>query len=255
MSTHSGPDLITDSLRCLIDTANSKCLGSTSNTAIDLTGNGFNGILRNQTGAQTNLGSMNTNLTYDTTDTPPACLNFLGLGDSTQGYLEFSSHPLGGYSTYSVESWFKIISTTPSAEYNVIFYSSAPDINTQELGLMAQNAIADADVAIEINNSYSAGSSNVRASLGWHHFVLTFNGTTSNLYIDSDLVYSRSDTNEVLPTSGWNWIGVGQWSNSGYNGAYGYTQGKLGTLGFYTKALSSSEIYQNFNSTRSRFGL
>lgn len=255
MALAHSPSIVTSGLRCLIDISNSKCLNSISNTAVDVTGNGFNGILRNQTGTQTSLGSMNTNLTYDTTDTPPACLNFLGLGDATQGYLEFSSHPLGGYSTYSVESWFKITSTTPSADYNVIFYSSAPDNGTQELGLIAQNTIADADVAIEINNAYTGGSSDVRASLGWHHFVLTFNGSTSNLYIDSELAYSRADTNEALPTTGWNWIGVGQWANSGYNGTQGYTQGKLGTLGFYTKALDASEVKRNFNALRGRFNI
>jgi hypothetical protein len=254
MGTSYSPKVATSGLTCYIDAANSKCLTSTSNSAVDLTGNGFNGILRNASGVQTSLGSMNTMLTYDTSDIPgTACLNFLGFGDSTQGYLEFSSHPLGGATQCSLESWFKIVAATPIADFNVIFYSSSPDVNTQEFGLIVQNTIADPDVGIEINNDWSAGASEVRPGVGWHHFALTFDGSSARLYVDGVLSYTRAASNAALPTSGWNWIGVGQWANSGYNGANGYTQGKLGTLSFYNRALTAAEVGQNFTALRGRY--
>jgi hypothetical protein len=255
MSLGHGAKIVKDQLRCLIDPGNPKCLTATSNLAYDLSGNGFHGILRNQTGAQTALGSMPGVLEYDTGDVRVPCLNFVGLGDATQGYLQFSNHPCGGYTAYTVEAMFKIVSTTPSANYNVIFYSTHADTGDQEFGLMAQDSIADADVAIEINNAYTGGSSNIRATLGWHHFALTFTGALSTVYIDGNSVYTKADSNEVLETTGWNWIGVGQWANSSYNGANGYTQGKLGYLSLYGKALSATEVRQNFEATRGRYGI
>lgn len=246
--------IVRDSLQCLIDPANIKCLTPTSSVAVDLTGNNFNGILRNPDGIQTSLSSMTGILEYDTTEGNTPCLNFIGLGGNNQGYLEFSSHPVGGFENYSLDAWFKIISLTPSAEYNVIFYSTLT-VGQQEFGLMAQNSISDPDVAIEINNAYTAGTTNVRATLGWHYFSLTFNGTQSKLYIDGVNVYTRSDTNTIFPSTGWNWIGVGQWQNGNYSGTTGYTQGKLGYLSLYGKALSEHEIQQNFNALRGRYGI
>ena len=176
------------------------------------------------------------------------------MGDTSQGYIEWSSHPCEGDTSYSVESFFKIVNTTPNADYNVIFYSSSTGSN-QEFGLMAQNSTTDPDVAIEIGNAYTGGSTNVRASLGWHHFALTFDGSTSILYLDGENVYSRSDTNDALGST-WNWVGVGQWANSSnYGGANGHTQGKLGYLSLYGKALSDQEVKQNFEALRGRYGI
>ena len=256
MGVYGGPDIITDGLRCYIDPSNSDSVSSTSDTAYDLSGYGFHGILRNSSGIQTQLGSMETNLTYDTSDSPKACLNFVGYGNSTQGYLEWDSHPCGGYSNYSMESWFKIVSTTPASEYNVVFFSSAPSSGFQEFGLISQASTSDPDVGFEIDNQWTGGASNVRLGLGWHHIVHSYDGDNSYMYINGELRYTKDHpNNNVLPTSGWNWIGVGQWANNGYAGGNGYTQGKLGLIKLYGKSLSSGEVLQNYNVTKSRFGL
>lgn len=254
MSLGHGTSIVRDGLRCQIDISNIKCVDSSSNIAYDLSGNEFHGILRNQDGIQTPLNLMPGILEYDTSE-GVSCLNFIGFNNATQGYLQFNNHPCGGATSYSVEAMFKIISTTPSADYNVIFYSTHNSTGDQEFGLMAQNSVSDPDVAIEINNAYTAGNSAIRASLGWHHFVLTFSGSISTLYLDNKMVLTRSDSNEVLESDAWNWVGVGQWANSGYNGVFGHTRGKLGYLSLYNRALSAAEISQNFEALRGRYGI
>jgi hypothetical protein len=255
MAFNYSPKVVTDGLMCYIDPANPSSVTPTSNVAYDLSKNGYNGIFRNSAGIQTSLGSMDTNLKYDTTDTPRACLHFVGYGNSTQGYLQWDSHPLAGYSTYSIESWFKVNSLTPSANYNVIFYSSI-STGVQELGLMAQNETGDPDIAIEVDNNYTAGNSGVRLNSNWNHVVHTYDSNMSYIYVNSILVYTVDHPNtNIIPSSGWNWIGVGQWANGGYDGGYGHTQGKLGLLKLYNKTLSSQEILQNYNATKTRFGL
>jgi LruC domain-containing protein len=249
------PPVVTSGLRLLIDANNPTSVNAGSSVAVDLSGNGFNGTFRNAAGAATALGSMDTNLRYDTTDTPAACLDFVGFGSATQGYLQFSSHPLGGFGTYTVEAWFKAPSLAPVAEYNVIFYSSAPDGGIQQLGLMAQNSIADPDLALEVGNAYTAGGSNERVDLLWNHLVMVYDGSQAYLYRNGSLIWTVDQPdNNVLPTSGWNWIGVGQWAQAGYDGSMGYTQGKLGWLSLYGRALSAAEVTQNWNAVRGRFG-
>jgi len=254
MSLGHGASIVREGLQCQIDISNTKCMSASSNFAYDLSGNEFHGILRNQDGVQTSINSMPNVLEYDLSEGVP-CLNFIGFNNATQGYLQLDNHPCGGATSYSVEAMFKIVSTTPATDYNVIFYSTHNGTGDQEFGLMAQNSVSDPDVAIEINNAYTAGNSNVRAGLGWHHFVLTFTGSTSTLYIDNQAVLTRNDSNEVLESAAWNWVGVGQWANSGYNGSFGHTRGKLGYLSLYNRALSAVEIQQNFEALRGRYGI
>jgi hypothetical protein len=253
-STFGG--VVVDGLRLLIDPSRPDSVTAGSATAYDLSGNDFHGTFRNPNGVATNLGDMDANLRLDTTDTPPGALDFVGTGNVSQGYLQFAAHPLGGFGTYAVEAWFKVPSATPVAIYNVIFYSSAPDTSFQEFGLMAQAAVGDADLAVEIDNLYTDGTSNVRLGLDWSHLVFTYDGDRGYLYLDGSLVYERDFANgNVLPTTGWNWIGVGQWANSGYNGGHGYTQGKLGYLALYGRHLLAADVMQNFEALRDRFGL
>ena len=58
MSLGHGANIIREGLRCLIDPANTKSINPTSSQALDLSGNSNHGIIKNQTGTQTSLGSM-----------------------------------------------------------------------------------------------------------------------------------------------------------------------------------------------------
>jgi hypothetical protein len=247
--------IVVSELRLLIDPASSASVTTTSSTAYDLSGNGFHGTFRSSTGAETALSALSPNLQYDTSDVPPACLNFVGYGDANQNYVQWTTHPLAGYSSYSVESWFKVPSLTPVAGYNVVFYSSAPDVNIQEFGLIVQASSGDPDIGVEINNDWTGGESGVRVDLNWNHLVFAYDGDIGRVYVNGILRFTRNfPDNNTLQSTGWNWIGVGQWANTNYSGVNGYTQGKLGYLALYGKSLTQTEILQNYEALRTRFG-
>lgn len=246
-------NIVTDELKMYIDPSSVSSVHLGSPTAYDLSGNGFHGQFRNSDGAITPLGAMEENLQYDLEEGVPT-LNFVGYGNSAQGYLEWNQHPLAGYSQYTMDAWFKTVKTSPSEQYNVLWYSSAPSSSFQEFGLITQASQSDPDVGFEIDNNWTGGSSNVRLGLGWHHIAHTYDSDYSNMYIDGVLRYRvNHPNNNVLPSTGWNWIGVGQWANSGYNGGHGYTEGKLGPLRLYGKCLSADEILQNYTAQKDRF--
>jgi len=83
----------------------------------------------------------------------------------------------------------------------------------------------------------------------WHYMVGTYSSPTLNLYMDNSL----NKTGSVAVTSALddiNSICVGGYAQGSY-----YMDGDIAIVQIYDKALSASEIQQNFNSQRSRFGL
>ena len=99
------------------------------------------------------------------------------------------------------------------------------------------------------NSSYALSN----LSSGWHCLIGTSDGSNIKLYLDSvevnsspagSIVYTRND-------SQFN-IGAYQSSNGSINS---YFPGNIAITQVYNKALSSDEITQNFNATKTRFGL
>ena len=80
----------------------------------------------------------------------------------------------------------------------------------------------------------------------WQHIVAVYDGTSISLYRNSVLGQSLASTGSITNASKTLTIGVrgGQ-----------YFDGKISNAKFYNKALSASEIQQNFNALRGRFGI
>ena len=83
----------------------------------------------------------------------------------------------------------------------------------------------------------------------WYHMVGTNNGSTLSLYINGSLVTSQN----VNVQSNHNGNGA-MYLMSDYTGG-NPVGGKLAVVRIYNTALSQSDITQNFNAQKSRFGL
>lgn len=84
-------------------------------------------------------------------------------------------------------------------------------------------------------------------TLKWYHLCFTGDGTTLRFYVDgvqrgTALVASRT-------------VAVTTSSNGPSFGRRDFMNGQLGNVKFYTRHLSASEVVQNFNAHRSRFGI
>ena len=90
-----------------------------------------------------------------------------------------------------------------------------------------------------VNNYY-------KASGKWNHLVLLENSGTLYYYINGQNHVSA--TTPTIPT-GSNYITIGDHSNDNP------FIGKLAGFSLYQKALSASEVLQNYNATKGRFGL
>jgi hypothetical protein len=86
----------------------------------------------------------------------------------------------------------------------------------------------------------------------WYHVVYTWNGSLSSFYINGSLVGSKVSVNPTINQNRANNVMIG-----GHTYVWGdyYWNGKIGAVRFYNKALSSSEITQNFNASKTKYGL
>ncbi len=111
---------------------------------------------------------------------------------------------------------------------------------------------------VNIGGSFNYQSHNATIITNtWYHFVHTYDGSNQRLYLNGSQVRSWAtsgsityDTNNTLLAIGNDWNGVG------YNtGASIGTQGRLSNVKIYNRALTASEIQQNFHALRGRFSI
>ena len=81
----------------------------------------------------------------------------------------------------------------------------------------------------------------------WHHVVATYDGTTLRLYRNGVQLNSATSTGNITNTS--------KTLEIGRRGTGSYFIGRLTGQKIYNKALSVSEIQQNFNASRGRYGI
>jgi hypothetical protein len=81
----------------------------------------------------------------------------------------------------------------------------------------------------------------------WHHVVATYDGTTLRLYRNGVQLNSTTSTGNITNTS--------KTLEIGRRGGGSYFNGRLNGQKVYNKALSASEIQQNFNALKGRFGI
>ena len=216
MAFNYSPKTITNGLVLYLDAANTKSYVSGSSNWIDLSRNNLNATLNS------------TYVTYD------------GLGG---GSLQFSGNGTtaqGG----SIANSAQYLSSANTVE----FAWRAPTLSSGQI-------LSNPDYSYgEAGNVYDKNGSNLNAvSLGWtvnvwNYSTVTFDGsTTTTTYKNAVLVTSRSTMN---------WSGLTGALPLGARSWAPYTQNfKLGFIKIYNRVLSTTEISQNFNAVKTRFGL
>jgi hypothetical protein len=87
----------------------------------------------------------------------------------------------------------------------------------------------------------------------WHHVVCTRGAAGCNIYIDG--------VSQASGGGGGTWSGATIWSGMSTsigdnpNDVYHNLYGNIGIARIYKKYLSAQEIQQNYNATKTRFGL
>lgn len=101
---------------------------------------------------------------------------------------------------------------------------------------------------------YRIASSSVRNFDGWQHFVTSFDGRYTKLFINGSLANTvdiGSANNTISYATNSTFLGTEAGSGTA-NESY-YWQGKIGKTQIYNRALSDQEVQQNYNNTKIRY--
>jgi hypothetical protein len=93
------------------------------------------------------------------------------------------------------------------------------------------------------------GNSNSLPTGTWYNGVVTYDGTTINFYINNTLVSTKTNIFTTTLTSSVGYRVARRWDN--YDSFDGYVPITM----FYNRALTTTELNQNFNYHRARYGI
>jgi hypothetical protein len=223
MAFNYSPKIITDGLVLCLDAANTKSYPGSGTIWSDLSREGNNGTLTNgPTFNSANGGS----------------IVFDGIND----YCDVGVNrniPIGNQ-PYTISVWFN--SNSFSGNRGFVGWG----------GYGVQHQVTAFRL---LNNGFrnywwsnDQDSGNLNMIIGqWYNAVALFNGTLRQIWLNGVLLVSGIAFNHNVPYS--TNLTVGRTSTNEY------FSGRLGPTLIYNKGLTSTEILQNYNATKSRFGL
>lgn len=230
----SGQKIITNGLVLHLDAAQLRSYPTTGTTWTDLSGGNNNGSLVNgPTFNSANGGS----IVFDGINDYVTVNDVAGVTDFTisQNYtVEFwfyMNSTQGGDERSIVEKWSEV------AGYPYIFRTAGNP--PTEIQTAVWNGTTQQTIYVAVNNNT------------WVHICVTFSWSTSLLTFYRNAQSAGTTpltlTGNIDNTSPLNLMRRG-------NGLY-YANGEMGSFRIYNRALSASEVLQNYNALKSRFGL
>jgi len=168
--------------------------------------------------------------------------------DATNDFVDLTypySVPIAA-SGNAVRSMFAWVRTTSTG--NQAFISTGTAASSQSFNLVKYGSYIG---VMGYNNDYypSTGNAGILITDGvWHYIGVTFDGTNLRMYVDG-ILDNTSGTLTYSTTGQNNFIG-----KSSHTGNENYTNGSMGMVHVYNRALSGAEVLQNYNATKGRFG-
>jgi len=231
-SSHS-PKIVTDGLVLCLDAGDGKSYGGSGSTWTDRSGNGNSGALTNGVTFSSDNGG---------------CIVYDGAGDVVTVTRNSSLSPTD---EITQEAWFNLDATGGRVYIGL------------QYGTSSQNSYALWNANSTTWNGLIRNSSGMNIiqytrtvnTSNWYHFVHTYDGSNQKLYINSELIKTQVTTGSITYDSNNTEITIGaDYNGSGYNtGITAVVDGKQPIARIYNKALTASEVLQNYNATKGRF--
>ncbi len=243
MAFHYSPKIVTDGLVLYLDAANTKSYVSGSTTWNDVSKNINNGNLINgPTFSDTNMGSISFDGTDDYFITPTGLTPTLNIT-----------------SQITLETWFKSTALANASQGDNLFSKGlSTDLNSgvYELNLANNTTANRPSFRMRIGTSTPLYSpTNILIELNRiYNVVCTYNGNIMRIFVNgvesgSGLSTSGTIQNNTQQLT----IGVRYVHRTGSFDSF--FSGNIYLSKIYNRALSETEILQNFNATKTRFGL
>ena len=225
----SNQKIVTSGLRLSLDAAQRRSYPTTGTTWTDLSGNGVNGTLTNgPTFDSANGGAIVT--------------------DGTNDYITLGSS-FGGTSEGTISFWIKLTNTIEAGYAgNQRPWGKNGDFECRWGGNALQADNRKLNIDIQGTQNLISTQDTWLNSL-WYNIAITYNSATN-----SSVLYIQGVQN-VTGTSGNPSALAGNFNIMATASATGFVNGRIGNFLVYNRALSATEILQNYDAVKSRFGL
>jgi hypothetical protein len=152
----------------------------------------------------------------------------------------------------SQESW---VNFNSSSDTQVIIGMQLGDSSNNSYALWYQGGQFSGEVGA--NGNFDNIGYTWTPTVGtWYHLSHTYDGTIQRLYINGVQVQTKNTSGLINYNVNNTKLVIGGDYNSGYDGGLtARMNGKISIVRIYDRALSASEITQNYNSLKGRFGL
>jgi hypothetical protein len=233
MAFANGGRIVTDGLVLALDASDVNSYPGSGTTWNDLSGNGNNGSLINGP-------------TFDSGN--GGSIVFDGIND---GVTVPTNTTLQPPNSLTLESAFKIISFTNG--FYIIAYAGDASGTFVKYGfrlLTSGGVIA----YMNTNGAIIQNASGINIVLNtWIYATMTYDGTSSKIYINGKLTNTGTITGTIDYTAYGSpyYLSIGRKSES----EGGYVSANISVVKIYNRALTSSEVLQNYNASKSRFNL
>lgn len=166
--------------------------------------------------------------------------------DGVNDYGRLTNIGLTGNIPLSFTFWSNIL-TNPSSDGGMVLYGTQGTV-FQVAGIYYRNS--DNYVRFTawgvVGQDYATGF--LKDFNTWHHWVLVYNGTTVLIYRDGIADPNGSQIRNLNFTTSTLEYGGATNNNS-------YLNQQIANIQLYNRALTASEVLQNYNAQKSRFGL
>jgi hypothetical protein len=166
------------------------------------------------------------------------------------------------YSVYTVSAWVKpSVGSFADGQYIInknSYWASTTNSWPTAMGLN-QNGTTG---YFFVNNgtTYAINTSGVQCTgttsvSSWNYLVGTYDLSSAKLYINGVLIQSLNFSS-TPPSTGFAWtIGRGAQMFSGGESSQPFFKGSISQVSLYSRAISSTEVLQNYNALKGRYGL
>jgi hypothetical protein len=226
--------IVTNGLVLYLDAGNPQSYPGSGTTWTDLSGNGNNGTLTNgPTYSSANGGS----ITFD------------GVNDKVIVPYNSNLNP----SNVTISVWFKRTSAI-----NYTHFAGLPASNSSwsnpyiSYGIEFISTTDQPSFLLGFSNNtflYTTATASASTAVGlWVNVVGTYDGSFSKIYVNGQLATSIAETRTLLTTSANFVLGTETQGTSSYP-----LNGNIAQASIYNRALSATEVSQNYNALKSRY--
>jgi len=236
MSFYDGPKIVTNGLVLALNAADRNSYVSGSTTWTDVSGNNNSGSLMN--GPTFSTGSGGEIIFDGTNDYVSIPIQNLDRPCTFSTWINFNN--LTGYQTIAGQD-------TSAAIIRGRFYFQKAGGTSEGIILNVVNF----SMVLSNNSIVPVNSNNTVVTNRWYNYNAVLTTTTLALYENGILQNTVSDSNTFLTPNTTITLNAGYYNNS----IVDYINGKSSSFLIYNRALSATEIQQNYNAQKSRFGL